>query len=51
VGLDLIHSGGKWYIIEANMKYGRRGLRMKGIDYKALLREKLLSGELPFSPS
>ncbi len=50
VGLDLIHSGGKWYIIEANMKYGRQGLRMKGIDYKALLREKLLSGELPFSP-
>ncbi len=28
------------------MKYGRQGLRMKQIDYKALLREKLLSGEL-----
>jgi ribosomal protein S6--L-glutamate ligase len=51
VGLDLIHSGGKWYVIEANMKYGREGLRRKHIDIEVVLREKLLSGELLSPPS
>jgi len=46
VGLDLIHCEGKWYLIEANMNYGRKGLKMKGMDIKAILRQKLLSGEL-----
>jgi ribosomal protein S6--L-glutamate ligase len=46
VGLDLIHHQGKWYIIEANMKYGKKGLAMKGLDLKEIIREKLLSGEL-----
>jgi len=46
VGIDLINSQGRWYVIEANMKYGRKGLKMKGLDLKEILREKLLSGEL-----
>jgi ribosomal protein S6--L-glutamate ligase len=46
VGLDFIKDAGKWYLIEANMKYGRRGLKMKGMDLKEIIREKLLSGEL-----
>jgi ribosomal protein S6--L-glutamate ligase len=46
VGMDLIFSEGKWYIIEANMKYGRQGLKMKGLNLKEILRRKLLSGEL-----
>jgi len=46
VGLDLIWSKGKWYLIEANMKYGRKGLRMRGMDLKTIMREKLVSGEL-----
>ncbi|MBW1781181.1 MAG: RimK family alpha-L-glutamate ligase [Deltaproteobacteria bacterium] len=46
VGIDLIHYQGQWYVIEANMKYGRKGLKMKGMDLKKILREKLLSGEL-----
>jgi ribosomal protein S6--L-glutamate ligase len=46
VGLDLIPHQEKWYVIEANMKYGRQGLRMKGLDLKNIIREKLLSGEL-----
>ncbi len=50
VGLDLLSCRGKWYVIEANMEYGREGLRMKGMNLKQILREKLLSGELiPFS--
>lgn len=46
VGMDLIHHQGTWYVIEANMKYGRKGLQMKGLDLKQIIREKLLSGEL-----
>lgn len=46
VGLDLISFRGTWYVIEANMEYGRHGLRMKGLDLKSIIREKLLSGEL-----
>lgn len=46
VGLDLILCRGRWTVIEANMEYGREGLRMKGMDLKQILREKLLSGEL-----
>jgi ribosomal protein S6--L-glutamate ligase len=51
VGLDLILCKGKWVVIEANMEYGREGLRMKGMNLKEILREKLLSGELMPSPS
>jgi len=50
VGLDLIENKGKWYLIEANMKYGRKGLKKKGLDLKEILREKLLSGELMDDP-
>lgn len=50
VGLDFIEHNGKWYLIEANMKYGRKGLRVRGIDLKQTLREKLLSGELLSPP-
>lgn len=46
VGLDLIQTGGRWQVLEANMKYGRRALRMKGLDLKEILRRKLLAGEL-----
>jgi ribosomal protein S6--L-glutamate ligase len=46
VGLDLIRSGGRWYVIEANMKYGRKALRIKGLDLKGIMRRKLLAGEL-----
>ncbi len=46
IGLDLIISKGKWYVIEANMQYGRRGLKLKGLDLKEIIRNKLLSGEI-----
>lgn len=46
VGLDFIQHNKKWYLIETNMKYGRKGLRMKGMDLKKIIRQKLLSGEL-----
>jgi len=46
VGIDLIHSQGRWHVMEANMKYGHKGLKMKGLDLKEIIRGKLLSGEL-----
>jgi ribosomal protein S6--L-glutamate ligase len=46
VGLDLIEWEGAWYVIEANMLYGRQGLRLKGLDLKEIIRTKLLAGEL-----
>ena len=46
VGMDLINSRGIWYVIEANMKYGRKGLMIKGLDLKEIMRQKLLSGEI-----
>ena len=46
VGLDMMMVDGKWYIIEANMKYGRKGLKMRGMNLKELIRDMLLKGEL-----
>jgi ribosomal protein S6--L-glutamate ligase len=46
VGLDMMYANGKWYLIEANMRYGRKGLRSKGMNLKEILRKKLLTGEL-----
>ena len=49
VGMDLICSGNRWFVIEANMKYGRKALKMKGFDLKQVLRERLLSGKIAAS--
>ena len=46
VGLDMMRVNRKWYLIEANMKYGRKGLNLKGMNLKEILREKILSGDL-----
>ncbi len=46
VGMDLINSHRKWYVIEANAKYGRKGLKIKGLDLKEVMRQKLISGTL-----
>ncbi len=41
VGMDIIEYQNKFYVIEANMKYGRKGFRKAGIDYGKLLEELL----------
>jgi ribosomal protein S6--L-glutamate ligase len=46
VGLDFICFHGTWYLIEANMKYGRKALKIKGLSIKEIIREKLLNGEI-----
>lgn len=46
VGLDLLEHGGKWYVIEANMQYGREGFKQKNMVLKDIIRQKLLAGTL-----
>ena len=46
VGLDLLQSNGNWFVIEANMQYGREGLKKKNMVLKEIIREKLLAGTL-----
>lgn len=45
-GLDFIQHDGRWYLIEANMKYGRKALSQQGLNLKNIMREKLLRGEI-----
>jgi len=37
VGIDICSYAGRYYVIEANMKYGREGFRQAGIDYTAMM--------------
>lgn len=46
VGLDMINADGKWYLIEANMNYGRKALKLRGMNLKEILKEKLINGEI-----
>ena len=44
VGLDFIQDRGDWRLIEANMKYGRKALNIKGMDLKTIIRDRVLTG-------
>jgi len=46
VGLDLLPCNGSWYLIEANMQYGREGFKKKNMVLKEVIRQKLLAGTL-----
>ncbi|MFH1154266.1 MAG: RimK family alpha-L-glutamate ligase [Pseudomonadota bacterium] len=46
VGLDILEHNGSFSIIEANMKYGRKGFTEAGIQYTALLEQMMLSGKI-----
>jgi ribosomal protein S6--L-glutamate ligase len=46
VGLDICCHGGRYYVLEANMKYGHEGFRRAGIDYDRLMERCLSSGEI-----
>mgnify|MGYP001823548037 CR=1 FL=1 len=37
VGLDICRHAGRWYLLEANMKYGKAGFRAAGMDYYHLM--------------
>jgi ribosomal protein S6--L-glutamate ligase len=46
VGIDVCVSGGNFYILEANMKYGREGFRRAGIDYARLMEQMIRDGKI-----
>lgn len=46
VGLDIFYARGKYWVIEANMKYGKKGFRKAGIDYYQLVEKMIDRGEL-----
>lgn len=46
VGIDIAESQGQYYVLEGNMKYGTKGFKAAGMDYKRLLAGLILSGEI-----
>ena len=45
-GLDICEHDGSFYVLEANMKYGREGFRKAGIDYIRLMEMMIEIGEI-----
>ena len=45
-GLDIIQHDGELYILEANMKYGKEGFRIAGIDYIKLMESMIENGQI-----
>ena len=46
VGIDICEHNGKYYVLEANVKYGKEGFRTFGIDYYQLMEELINNGEI-----
>ena len=46
VGIDICFHGGRFYVLEANMKYGKEGFRQAGIDYTRLMERLIDKGEI-----
>jgi ribosomal protein S6--L-glutamate ligase len=44
VGIDICRYQGRYYVLEANMKYGKEGFRQAGIDYVKLM-ERMIENE------
>ena len=44
VGIDILPFKGKYYLLEANMNYGREGFRVAGINYSRLMEELIEQG-------
>ncbi|MFP4349081.1 MAG: RimK family alpha-L-glutamate ligase, partial [Desulfococcaceae bacterium] len=46
VGIDICAFDGWFYVLEANMKYGKEGFRQAGIDYTRLMETLIENGEI-----
>ncbi len=46
VGIDILKQKDRFYVLEANMKYGRDGFRKAGIDYTKLMERLIENGEI-----
>ncbi|GAG04792.1 unnamed protein product, partial [marine sediment metagenome] len=43
---DILMNDNILYVIEANMKYGKEGFRMAGIDYFNLMENMIEDGDI-----
>ena len=46
VGIDICEHNGNYYVLEANVKYGKEGFKKSGIDYYQLMEELINNGEI-----
>ena len=46
VGIDICEYEGQFFILEANMKYGKEGFRKAGIDYIKLMESLIENGQI-----
>ena len=46
VGIDICQNGNQYYVLEANMKYGKEGFRAAGIKYKTLMEDLIANGDI-----
>jgi ribosomal protein S6--L-glutamate ligase len=46
VGIDICEYENAYYVLEANMKYGKEGFRMAGIDYIKLMENLIENGRI-----
>jgi ribosomal protein S6--L-glutamate ligase len=46
VGIDIVNDDGALYVLEANMKYGKEGFRMAGMDYIKLMERMIENGHI-----
>ena len=46
VGIDICEHNGQFYVLEANMKYGREGFRKAGLDYNRLMESMIENEEI-----
>jgi ribosomal protein S6--L-glutamate ligase len=46
VGIDICQHEGNFYVLEANMKYGKEGFRKAGIDYIKLIENMIENEEI-----
>jgi len=46
VGIDICMYRDKFYVLEANMKYGKEGFRAAGLDYESLMIDLISNGAI-----
>jgi ribosomal protein S6--L-glutamate ligase len=44
VGIDVCEHGGRYFVLEGNMKYGKEGFRRAGIDYIKMMEQMIDHG-------
>lgn len=46
VGIDVIQQNNRFYVLEGNMKYGTKGFKKAGINYKKMLENLIMEGKV-----